>query len=447
MAEFPWSSRRVWQGGESLRCQAVDFLVLFVLIAVVSWVFDHHPRGWIGTNPSPFFLLPILMGGRYAQLAGLLSGLGAAAVLVAVSAWQTGEPAGDVAASAKLVLISLPLVGVICGEMQRFISQDVVRAKIQLDQTSRRMRALDEQVFILAETKDELDRDLALLNADTANMDYEIRRVLQSPPERFYEALLGVLCRKARLYEAAIYARGRSWRRAAFSGSPETWPEHLDPEKSAVARAALKSGTIATLPELWAGQPVCPDDFLVACPIGEPDQSAALLVVRSMPFSSMNSRGMQIIETVCKWVSEFSGLHRRAVGLFDPRGLVPQEDFDRMLDLACEVQSRFQLVSSVILIRPVPGVLASRDQIASAISGAMRIGDILSRIGADHPHLLLLLPLTGLRGAEICRTRILEHALSASDQPLPLEADIFCTVDYRKASALREALLAVLRAP
>lgn len=445
MAEPHWSSKRVWQGGESFRSQAVDFLVLLVLISAVSWFFDHHPRGWIGTNPSPFFLLPILMGGRYAQLTGLLSGLGAAAVLVGISAWQTGDPAGDVAASAKLVLICLPLVGVVCGEMQRFISLDVMRARIQLDQASRRMRALDEQVFILAETKDELDRDLALLNADTANMDFEIRRVLQSPPERFYEALLGVLCRKARLYEAAIYSANSSWHRAAFSGTPEAWPEHLEPGKSAVAASALKSGSIVTLPDVWADKPTSPDDFLVACPIGETDKPAALLVVRSMPFSSMNTRGMQIIETVCKWVSEFSGLQRRAVGFFDPRGFVSRQDFDRMLDLACEVQCRFQLISSVILIRPDPGVSADSEQIRAAVSGAVRIGDIVSHLDTEFPHILLLLPLTGLRGAEICRARILEHARTFSDGGLPLDGLIFCTTDYKNAPALQLALLASLR--
>ncbi len=443
-----WSAaERLWKGGESRASQAGDFVVLLILVALVSWVFDHNPRGWIATNPPLFFLIPLLMGGRYGPLSGLLSGAGSAVTLLLAGTIQTGNPPAEVASSARFVLVCLPLAGAICGEVQRFISKDVMRARIQLDQTSRRMRALDEQVFILAETKDELDRELALLNADAANMDYEIRRVLQSPPERFYGALLGVLGRKARLYEAAIYEASPRWKRAAYFGKPDIWPEQSRFETSKVVQAALADGKIATLPELWDNTPTCPDDFLVACPIGEAGRPAAILLVRSMPFSSMNVRGMQIIETICRWISEFSDLHQRAVGLFDPRGLVELKDFERMLELACLVQKKFQLSSSVIVLRPADRDKGDPARMRGGIEKSVRLGDVLSVTGASAPHMVLLLPLTGQRGAEICLERIVEQAGVLAEGGVAITGEILLTSDFKTLRGFRERVAAILTKP
>lgn len=420
-------------------------MILLVLTGVGSGIFDHNAHGWIATNPSPFFLIPILMGGRYGQLSGVLSGVAAAAILLLAAMLQTASSVVEVASSAKFVLLCLPLVGAICGEVQRFISKDVMRARIQLDQTSRRMRALDEQAFILAETKDELDRELALLNADAANLDYEIRRVLQSPPERFYEALLGVLGRKARLYEAAIYVAGPLWQRATYFGVEEIWPEQSSFKDSPVVQAALAEGAMTTLPELWKNQPPCLDDFLVVCPIGGTSQPAALLLVRSMPFSSMNARGMQIIETICRWISEFSGLQQRTAGLFDPRGLVGLEDFERMLELACLVQSRFQLTSSVLLICPTDPLESDPERMREAIEREVRLGDVRSVTGSPAPHMLLLLPLTGQRGAEICLARIVEQAEAMADRGIALQGNILLTSDFRSLSTFHERISVILQ--
>lgn len=425
----------------------VDGVILLALTALASWIFDHNVQGWIATNPSPFFLIPILMGGRYGQLSGLLSGVAAASLILLAAVLQTSSPAAEVASSAKLVLICLPLVGAICGEVQRFISKDVMRARIQLDQTSRRMRALDEQVFILAETKDELDRELALLNADAANLDYEIRRVLQSPPEQFYGALLGVLGRKARLYEAAIYESGPLWKRVAYFGLPEIWPEETSFADSLVVQAALTEKAMATLPELWKNQPPCPDDFLVVCPIGEANRPSALLLVRSMPFSSMNTRGMQIIETICRWISEFSGLQHRASGLFDPRGLVKIEDFERMLGLACLVQSKFQLPSSVLLLRPADPDDTDPARIREIMEKEVRLGDVLSMTKAPVPHMVLLLPLTGQRGAEICLARTIEQASLLANQGFALRGEILLTSDFQTLPTFHERISAFLQNP
>lgn len=444
MASLDQSLERVWKGGEGALSQLLDAIVLLLLVSAGSWAFDHTPGGWIATNPSPFFLIPLLMGGRYGQIPGLLSGALAGILLLVAAVVFSGLDLSEAAGAWKFVLICLPLSGLICGEVREALFKDAARAVIQLDQSSHRLRALDEQVFILTETKDELDRELALFNADTANLDYEIRRVLQSPPERFCEALLGVFCRKAELYEAAIYVAGSPWRRAAFSGKPEIWPEYLKVEGSAVARVALAHSSIATLPQVWGHEPAPSDDFLVACPIGEAGGPSFILLVKSMSFSSMTTRGMQIIEIICRWISKFTGLDCRTQGLYDPRRIVPLADFDRMLDLACTVQKKFRLISALILFRPSSGRLATTERIVRAVTGAVRVGDILCTLDSPHPHIVLLLPLTGRRGAEICVERFRDFAGLSEDDGLLLDGEIFCTNDFPARESMWAAVHSAL---
>ena len=212
-------------------------------------------------------------------------------------------------------------------------------------------------------------------------------------------------------------------------------------------KAALKRFTIASLPEVWNDTPTAADDFLAACPLGVEGNPSALLLVKSMPFSSVNARGMAIIEVICRWVSEFSDLDRRAEGLFDPRGLVPFQDFDRMLGLACKVQTMFQLVSSVIVFRPADGCEATRSQLVSSVAGSIRIGDILSSMDCPTQHVLLFLPLTGRRGAEICVERFKISTQTSSSGQISIRGEIFCTDELADAAALRLALNSALGRP
>lgn len=436
-----WES--IWRGQEGIRARVLDLVLLLGIVGGGSWFFDRDLGAWIGANPSPFFLVPILIGGKYGQSAGVAAGAVCAMVLGGlVVSWEGMEPY-EVFEMHKVVLVALPLVGLLCGEVRGVLYQDAARSGIQLRLASQRMRALDEQVFILGEAKDELDRELVLMNADSANLDYEIRRVLQSSPERFYEALLGVFCRKGRLYEAAIYVKGEPWKRVAYAGTAEDWPEEKDFGHSGVVQKAMDNVMIATLPEVWEEQMAEVDDYLVACPIGDDVEPSGVLVVKTMDFFAMNARGIQTINIISQWVSEFSGMGKKARGFFDPRGLVPVGDFLRMLELACLVQRNFRLISSVILFRPVGGGEGSAEEILKSVKGVVRLGDTLSGLEGKGAHLLMLLPLTGKRGAEICAARFREFAGSQAGK-MPLEGDIFCTNDFPRREGMMEAIERVL---
>jgi len=383
------------------RRAAVDAAVILAVVGGGSWLLDHNPDGWLATNPSPFFLLPLLLGGRYGLIVGILGGLLAAAVAAA------GSPAAMEFEPPLLTLLAFPVAGLICGEVSRMAGRQGRRDAVELAHARARLRALDNEVHLLGQAKAELDREVALAGSRHSTLDFEIRRVLQSPEEKFCESLLGLLCRRARLEEAAIYHLvSGEWKLAASTGIEGSWSASLDPSGSPVVKAALTSSQMASLPEIWSPEaPFDPRDYLLACPLGAPGQPRNLLVVRSMPFTEMNRPALRSIEVICRWVSEFIGVKDRREGLFDPRGLVPEADFRSLLALACEVQRTLRLSSSVIVFEAGG---ASPGEIFSALEGATRVGDVFTESASGR--LLLLLPLTGLRGAEICLARFREHA-------------------------------------
>ncbi len=436
----------IWRGQEGPRARLLDLFLLVFLIGGGSWFFDRDFGGWVRANPSPFFLVPILMGGKYGQSAGVVAGAFCAALLAGLAVYFNGLDFVEVAEARKVFLVAFPLVGLLCGEVRGALYQEAARSGIQFKLASQRMRALDEQVFILGEAKDELDRELVLMNADSANLDYEIRRVLQSSPERFYEALLGVFCRKGRLYEAAIYTKGEPWKREAFAGVEADWPEKFDIGSSPVVGKAMANCKIATLPEMWESSPSEVNDYLLACPIGDDVEPNGVLVVKTMDFFAMNARGVQTIQIIAQWVSEFSGMGKKARGFFDPRGLVPIGDFGRMLELACLVQRNFRLISSVILFRAKGGEGGTSEDILKSVKGAVRLGDTLSTMEGKPAHIVMLLPLTGKRGAEICAARFREFA-GSQEGKVALVGDIFCTNDHPKKEAMLAAILKELDEP
>lgn len=62
---------------------ALDAVLVAVVIVGANLLFDRAHPGWINLNPSPYLLLPILLGSRYGFVPGILAGLTASVLIVA----------------------------------------------------------------------------------------------------------------------------------------------------------------------------------------------------------------------------------------------------------------------------------------------------------------------------------------------------------------------------
>jgi len=104
------------------RVAAIDAVVLAaILVALNFWLAPADP-GWLKVNPSPYLLLPILIGGRFGFLPGIGAGIFSVAIIVAGQWWWKKVDPVSSLISERYVYSCLVLAGGICGELQHFFS-------------------------------------------------------------------------------------------------------------------------------------------------------------------------------------------------------------------------------------------------------------------------------------------------------------------------------------
>ena len=59
----------------SVRYSFFGFLALFAILAGINYFISPSDIGWFAVNPTPFLLIPALLGVRYGFRAGLRAGL------------------------------------------------------------------------------------------------------------------------------------------------------------------------------------------------------------------------------------------------------------------------------------------------------------------------------------------------------------------------------------
>ena len=93
----------------SRRFAVVDFLALVVVLGVLNALISRGDPGWFTLNPTPWLVVPAVLGVRYGFAAGVLSGLATAGLLLGARIWwQPAESFAD----HKFLYASLPLFGV-----------------------------------------------------------------------------------------------------------------------------------------------------------------------------------------------------------------------------------------------------------------------------------------------------------------------------------------------
>jgi hypothetical protein len=428
---IPTARERVWRrviaGGPGWRSAVVDATLLLAILLLVDAVFAWPSLGWFDLNPCPYLLVPSLIGARYGFFPGLISGF-ATALIVSGAAVATGGKSWAALWDAQaFLLLSMPIVGGVFGDVQAFFKRDVKRLELLGAEASIRMRRLDEEVYLLRTAKDQLERTLATVDANVSSLDFEIRRLFQASGDAVFEGLLGILSRCVRVAEAGLYVPpqkpGQGWTRAALMGSGRWLPPVLHPLEHALTRTAVTERDLATLPDLLAEAGPGPEpekDFLIASPLLTLDREIiGLLVVSDLPFVAMNRQTVHMVSIVCRWAARFlamksahaSGRARMLHG--STRTMICYgHQITPALSLVWETWRTLRITSCVLVLRQSAGregAPQDQDAFEVAIGPLLRGSDILAwREGEQAPHIVVVLPLTGERGGRICLDRVLQ---------------------------------------
>ena len=438
----------------------LDLAVLTGLLLVINGFFASGDIGWTHLHPTPWLLLPMLMGCRYGFASGI-AGAGVAMLVIGFGFFQQaevhpihspeqaratlekrmnqvaivvldGRPATDrpelhtrqldVLVSVLLrhhgyLFAALLAAGGICGQIQRGFKAREILVTVQAERTGERLKKLDTDLFLLREAKGELERLLATRDAELSTLDAEIRRLFDSEGDELWQDILLLLNRQARVSDAAIYKLspdGQTLVRKGLLGSARSLGERLALGDIEMAGLALKSKSAVTIPEFWQGAVGVQRDYLIVVPLLDSrEQPLALLVVTGMPFISLTKKSVYLIALICRWASRVAEVEAqsdttsRAVAGVAGQRVFTEQFFRQNVQLACDSWQQHSLPSAVVLFAAARQPKAKQAQVEALIMANIRGGDFPAEIGLPIPHLAVLLPLCGERGVGIFTDRIL----------------------------------------
>lgn len=410
----------------------VDFAVIAGLIALVNATFAPSDPGWFGVNPSPWLAIPILLGCRYGFAVGAMSGVATALALAMTANVATKTPLAAVFADRGYLFGAMIFIGGVCGEIQARFRRAEQQLTAEKENALARLRQLDGDLAILREGKAELERMLATRDSELATLDSDLRRLFDAEGDELFASLLLLLNRHVRVSEGAIYwIEGNQLARKAILGQNALLPEKTTSEKIQMAELAIRDRVCVTIPEFWKNATPGQTDYLLAAPFPDANGAVAgVLVVTAMPFIALNKKAIQLINLICRWSARIleardaaEGSYREIAGAPGSKIFTP-EFFRKNLELGFDSFKNYGLSASVVVFD-----LASPDSKLQAafekkLAAWLRAGDYAATFGWKQPHLVVLLPLTGERGAEIFVSRITHNYKKAPIEQLEMRAKV-----------------------
>lgn len=438
----------------------LDLAVLTGLLLLINGFFASRDIGWTHLHPTPWLLLPILMGCRYGFSSGM-AGAGVAILVVTFGFFQQvevhgirtpeqaratmekrmnqvaivvldGRPTqggGEVQTRQLDVLLGVLLrhhgylfaamlaAGGVCGQIQHGFKSREVLVTAQADRATERLKKLDSDLFLLREAKAELERLLATRDAELSTLDAEIRRLFDSEGDELWQDILLLLNRQARVSDAAIYKltdQGRTLVRKGLFGSARSLDERLAVADVEMAGLALKSKSAVTIPEFWQGAVGAQRDYLMVVPLLDSrEQPLALLIVTGMPFISLTKKTVYLVALICRWAARVAEVEAQAattsrvVEGVEGQRVFTEQFFRTNVQLAFDSWQQHSLPSAVVLFTAARLPKSKQAQVETLVMAHIRGGDFPATIGLPVPHLAVLLPLCGERGVGIFADRIL----------------------------------------
>jgi hypothetical protein len=400
------------------RLAWLDALVLIALLFISNSFLAPHDIGWLQVQPSPYFLVPVLIGCRYGFTGGVISGLLCGLIaLVANSGWDAGR-FGAALNLHGYFFGALMFIGGICGEIQHAYRKKELQLASLNDHLGDRLKNLDAELSLLSEAKAELERMLATRDAELSTLDVEIRRLFESHKEELYQNILLLLNRYARISGAGLYVveeRSRLFRKAIL-GPADLLPEQANWSDVEMVALAMKHKTVVTIPEFWQRPPEQHQNYLIAAPlVVSNDKVLGVLLVTRMPFIALQEKTVHLVTLICRWAARVMELRRDAPAAYRAANGTHHERifslgfFRHNLELSYTSYRQHNLPSAVLVFTLAQPAPEDQHRLEEIILPSIRGADFPAQLELPLPNLAVLLPFSGERGARISIQRILSQ--------------------------------------
>lgn len=324
------------------------FVAIIGVLFVVNMAVSPEDPGWLGLNPTPFLLVPAILGALYGFNAGLASGILSAGLIILARQTGTEIPAAD----HRFVLASLPLLGLIVGQLSETSRKQARRAEADcagLEGENRSLRAERQLLFL---SKQDLQQRLGLHGASSSSLDQDLGELASATPGSAPAILLRTLDHLTHVRSAAVYkvtdARSLELSRRAVIGTEDHFPEVLQGTEHHLLHESLTQGCFLAQKGLLQPTPARGPGFLLASPITAPDGEVQyVLIVQDLPFMSISRRNFSTVKAICDWFAAFvispvsTPSHHKAIS---------QTDFFKAIETAITTHTDHALPSTLVRI-------------------------------------------------------------------------------------------------
>jgi len=369
--------------------------VLLLVVALANAMFGNSDPGWLALNPTPYLLVPILIGMRYGTIPGLFSGIFAAAIMTCAGSFLGGGEVSRVVDDSAFTLLALPALGLLTGELHRAIfsrSRSLARRASELEGDVARLGA---DLALARESQGQLQEQLALHGAEFCSADSELHKLFDDDAGPLLPGTLDALSDLCDVGAAAFYLLGanKKLELEAAHGDPGRFPAVLEGDTAKIAMSALDEGKLVTCRSLWDGGKAA-RDIIAALPLSI-GGDRWVLVIADMPFAAIHWQNFARIEVFCRWVAETEAAKA------DDAPVLAESELHERVELAARTVAEQGLPTTVVLFTAAAGLAGSPDQasLQAAVLPQLRAADVAGTVGRDGAHLAVLLPMGGAREA------------------------------------------------
>lgn len=281
---------------------AIWFGCLFLLLSSLNVLLAPHDSGWLSSNPTPFLLLPALLGVRHGPCGGFIAGGIVVSLLVLASCWigQTGVSPDHLHA-----MFVFPLLGALVGFASRSNGGDNAKLRAErnlLLEENRRQRA-ERELLVLS--RQDLQQRLEFHGVDDSAIDERVAQLRESMDPFLPAAILERLAQITYMKKAAVYEIpngpcSTTLTRVSSIGSVECFPEQLRQEDHPIVSEALARSCFLVQKSLLNAPSIRSSGFLAAYPIRRAGRAPShVLVVEDLPLGKLTSSAFDLMKAVC----------------------------------------------------------------------------------------------------------------------------------------------------
>ena len=374
-----------------------DTLLLLVPLALANIFLARDDPGFLDFNPSPWILLPLILGARCGLLAGQSGALLAAvAVLLGFRFFENATRLTAIVTGEAWFFVSLLVAGAVGGLIHALHTGPTQAARATATRLARSEQRMRHDLELLRESESDLSQRLLLHGAEFISLQDRIRELLASPVESLDRGLLELCQELFGITRASIYQRksGESWHLISCLGDHDSFPDrcHFDESKYPVAAAAILANDIATCNSALhrdASALAIPEPVsLIAIPWGDASEFSEgphrLLLIDRMPFANAKWENFARIQALFLWLSTVAATAPRpdpAEETTELPEMLSPEQFETQLGHVLDCSEKFRLGYRLVLFeRTASSDTTSQNAFVRSIRTSRRAGDTLGGI-------------------------------------------------------------------